>query len=76
VGGKTPLGILLRRIPSHKGRETSKPLPHPYTAAPWPVSALDLCFGVGQTREFFFNLSLKFAPTGSQTQDLSATGAT
>jgi hypothetical protein len=39
--------------------------------------ALDLCFGVGQTRGFFFNPSLKFAPTGRRTQDLrSATRAT
>jgi hypothetical protein len=28
-----------------------------------------LCFGVGQTRDFF-NHRLKFAPTGSRTQDL------
>jgi hypothetical protein len=32
---------------------------------------------VGQTRGFFFNPSLKFAPTGRRTQDLrSATRAT
>ena len=37
--------------------------------------SLDLCFGVWDRRGDFFNASLKFAPTGSRTQDLrSATG--
>jgi hypothetical protein len=75
-------GIILRRRPSHEGREkprTPTSLIHSGTVAHVRNSqdqTIHLCFSVGQTRGFF-NHILKFAPTGSRTQDLrSATQTT
>ena len=70
-----PLGIALRRKPSHTGRENPR-IPAP--PIQWHCSpcendndrgrAIDLCFGVGQTRGFVLTPAWKFAPTRSRTR--------
>jgi hypothetical protein len=75
---RQPLGIILR--PFHAGREsprTPAPTIHSGTVAHVRNDhgrdrALDQCFVVGQTRGFFSH-NLKFALTGSRTQDRIAT---
>jgi hypothetical protein len=73
-----PSSIVLRRRP-HTGRENPRtPAPPIHSGIEAHVRtendrdrsrALGLCFGMGQTREFFYH-SLKFAPTGSRTQEV------
>jgi hypothetical protein len=65
---RPPHGIIIKRRPSHVGREnprTSAPPIHNGTVAHENDRdrALDLCFGVGQTRGFF-NHSLKIRSHG------------
>jgi hypothetical protein len=68
------MNFYLRRRSSHASRESLRtPAPPIHSGIVAHVRnnrdrALDLCFGVGQTRGFF-KYSLKFAPTGSRTQD-------
>ena len=77
-GGKDlPHGIVLRRKPSHTGRENPR-IPAPTrTRGPSPCElgrTLHVLWTWGR-RGDFFNLNLKFTRTGSRTQDLrSATG--
>lgn len=63
----------------YTGRQNPQiPIPHLHSSTVAQLDqALDLGFGMGQTRGLFFNPSLKFAPIGIRTQDLkSATRAT
>jgi hypothetical protein len=51
-----------------QAEKTPEPLPHPDTRARHPlrkVGPFNLCFGRDIDEEIFFNLSLKFASTGS-----------
>lgn len=77
MGGKTsPRHFAKKRTLSCRLRKPGAPIPplhsgtivHVRRSTTWagPCQALGLCFGVGQMGEFF-NPSLKFAPTGSQT---------
>jgi hypothetical protein len=67
----TTPGILLReKAFSHRSRKTSEPMSYPYTAALQPVRerpglALDLCFGMGQARGFFWCDTTSHPPQGS-----------
>jgi hypothetical protein len=82
AGGKTAPGYCIKRRPSHAGQEnprTPAPSLHSGTVAhvrrPRPGPGLRPVLWPWDRRGDFFNLSLKFAPTGSRTQDLrSAAG--
>ena len=82
AGGKTAPGHCIKRRPSHAGQEnprTPAPSLHSGTVAhvrrPRPGPGLRPVLWPWDRRGDFFNLSLKFTPTGSRTQDLrSAAG--
>ena len=76
-GEDLPHGIVLTRISSHTGRENPRTLAPTRTRGPSPCElgrTIHVLWAWGR-QEDFFNLNLKFAPTGSRTQDLrSAAG--
>ena len=74
----TPRHCIKKKTFSRRPRKLLNPCPTLTQRHHRPMRtdrSLDLCFGVGQTRGFF-NPSLKFAPMGSQTQDLRSAAGT
>jgi hypothetical protein len=65
LGGMTAPGYFTKREDLlSQILKTLEPLPHTYTTTPQlmrerPWVGLDLCFSMGQTRGFFFNLDLE-----------------